>query len=284
MRTLLAILVLPIGLLAGGFVTMLADRMLSDTPLGLVSRCARCEASLSFADTIPVLSWFRLGGSCRHCGTPITVGDPVAEVVTAVMFIWVVLRYDQADTLVVIPLILVVAGVALSATDLTAYRLPDRLVFPTLWLSLITMAMLSVLALDRPEALFGAVGAAVGYSLFLFVFHVVKPAAMGFGDVKLALVLGLHTGWVGAAFFDDTRTAFRLTFGALLAGMFVFLAFSLVVTALRRFASADILPDPLDDPDDATPLHRAAVPLGPSLIVGALQVVLYPDAVLAIAP
>jgi hypothetical protein len=97
-------------------------------------------------------------------------------------------------------------------------------------------------------------------------------------------VLGLHTGWVGTAFFGDLRTACRLTFGALLAGMFIFLAFSLVVTALRHVVSADILPDPLDDPDGVTPLHRAAVPLGPGLIVGAWMVVLYPDAVLAVAP
>ena len=146
------------------------------------------------------------------------------------------------------------------------------------------MAMLSILELERSEALLGAVGSAVEYSLFLFVFHFLKPAAMGFGDGKLALVLGLHTGWVGTAFFDDTRTAFRLTCWALLGGMFVFLAFSLAVTALRRFVSADILPDPLDDPDEATPLHLAAAPLGPGLIVGALMVVLYPDAVLAVAP
>lgn len=284
MLTLLAIPVIPVGLLVGGFVTMLADRMLSDTPLGLCSRCSACGASLSFAETIPVLGWFRLGGSCRRCGVSVTVGDPIAEVVTAVLFVWVVLRYDQAGTLVVIPLILVVAGAALSVTDLTAYRLPDRLVFPTFWLSLVAMTVLSILELERPEALLGAVGSAAGYSLFLFVFHFLKPTAMGFGDAKLALVLGLHTGWVGTAFFDDTRTALRLTFGALLAGMFVFLAFSLVVTTLRRFVSADILPDPLDDPDEATPLHRAAVPLGPGLIVGAWMVVLYPDAVLAVAP
>jgi leader peptidase (prepilin peptidase)/N-methyltransferase len=215
MPTLRAILAIPVGLLAGGFGTMLADRTLSGTPLGLRSRCAACGASLSFAETLPVLSWFRLGDSCRGCGVSVTVGDPIAEVVTAVLFVWVVLRYDQGDTLVVIPLVLVVAGVALSVTDLTAYRLPDRLVFPTFWLSLVAMAVLSILELERPEALFGAVGSAVGYLLFLFAFHFLKPAAMGFGDVKLALVLGLHTGWVGTAFFDDTRTAFRLTFGGL---------------------------------------------------------------------
>ena len=78
----------------------------------------------------------------------------------------------------------------------------------------------------------------------------------------IALVLGLHTGWVGTAFFDDTRTALRLIFGALLAGMFVFLAFLLVVTALRRFVSADILPDPLDSPEEATPVAPGGGPVG----------------------
>ena len=147
----LAILAIPVGLLAGGFVTMLADRMLSDTPLGLCSRCSACGASLSFAETIPVLGWFRLGGSCRRCGVSVPGGDPIAEAMTAVLFVWVVLRYDQAGTLVVIPLILVVAGVALSVTDLTAYRLPERLVFPTFWLSLVAMTVLSILELERPR-------------------------------------------------------------------------------------------------------------------------------------
>ena len=283
MLTPLAILAIPVGLLAGGFVTMLADRMLSDTPLGLCSRCSACGASLSFAETIPVLGWFRLGGSCRRCGVSVTVGDPIAEAVTAVLFVWVVLRYDQAGTLVVIPLILVVAGVALSVTDLTAYRLPDRLVFPTFWLSLVAMTVLSILELERPEALLGAVGSAVGYSLFLFVFHFLKPTAMGFGDVKLALVLGLHTGWVGTAFFGDLRTACRLTFGPCSPACSSSLrsrssslrcAMSSARTSFR--IRSTIL--------TTSPRCTGRRSVGPGLIVGAWMVVLYPDAVLAVAP
>ena len=132
---------------------------------------------MSFAEKIPALSWFRGGGSCRDRDASITVRDQVAEAVTAVLFVWVLLRYDQGDAVVVIPLILVVAGVALSVTDLTACRLSDRLVLPTFWLSLLAMAMLSILELERSEALLGAVGSAVEYSLFLFVFHFLKPAA-----------------------------------------------------------------------------------------------------------
>ena len=81
MPTLRAILAIPVGLLAGGLATMLADRVLSDTPLGLRSRCPACGASLSFAETLPVLTRFRLGGSCRGCGVSVTGGDPIAEAV-----------------------------------------------------------------------------------------------------------------------------------------------------------------------------------------------------------
>lgn len=280
MQTVLVILAIPFGLFAGGFATMLADRMLDDSPLSLRSRCPNCETRLSFADTVPVLSWFRLGGTCRNCGGSITVGYPIAEAATAALFVWIAFRYDQTDWLIVVPLILAVAGVALAATDLYTYRLPNRIVFPAFWISLIAMAVLAVVELDRPSAVLGALAAGVGYFLFLFAFNLAYPPAMGFGDVKLALLLGLHTGWIGSAFYDDTSTVFRLTFWALLVGMFAYLAFSLVVTGLRRFVDADILPDPLDDGAETTPLRRKAIPLGPGLIVGALFVVLYPGAVL----
>ena len=44
-----------------------------------------------------MLGWFRLGGSCRDCGLSVTVGDPIFEAVTAFLFVWVVLRYDQGE-------------------------------------------------------------------------------------------------------------------------------------------------------------------------------------------
>ena len=121
----------------------------------------------------------------------------------------------------------------------------------------------------------------MSYFVFLLVFNLIYPPAMGFGDVKLALVLGLHTGWVGSAFFDSTRAVVQLTFYALLIGMFSYVGFALVITALRRFVDRDILPDPEADPDDAQPVRRMALPLGPGLILGALIVILYPDLVVS---
>lgn len=281
MQTVLVILAIPFGLLAGGFATMLADRMLDDSSLSLGSRCPHCGVSLSAADTMPVLSWFRLGGACRHCGDKITVGYPIVEVATALLFVWVAFRYDQTDWLIIVPLILVVAGVALAATDLYTYRLPNRIVFPAFWASLIAMVVLALVELDDISIVLTAVVVGLAYFLLLFVIAFVYPPAMGFGDVKLALLLGLHVGWVASAYFGTTRAAVQLLFWAVVIGHVAHLVLGVPVILLRR-RGIDPLPDPEAGPDDEDkPARRRALPMGPSLILGALFVVLYPATLLS---
>ena len=98
--------------------------------------------------------WCEAGAVTAPSRSPAYVA---VEIVTAALFVLVAVRYDQTDWLIVVPLILVVALVALSTIDLYVYRLPDRLVFPSFALSLVAMGVLAVLELDRPEALGRAV-------------------------------------------------------------------------------------------------------------------------------
>ena len=117
MDTLIAVLALPAGLLVGGFVTMLVDRVPDKTPLSWGSRCPHCEHGLSVGDSVPVLSWVVRRGRCRHCDVAITPAYPVVEVLTAALFVAVALRFG-AEWVVVPPLILVAALMALSVIDL----------------------------------------------------------------------------------------------------------------------------------------------------------------------
>jgi leader peptidase (prepilin peptidase)/N-methyltransferase len=86
--------------------------------------------------------------------------------------------------------------VVASAIDLRLHRLPDRL---TMTATVVLMATLAVVAVATGDA--GVVGrAAMGAVLFaglLAVVHVVSPAGMGFGDVKLGVPLGLAVGATG---------------------------------------------------------------------------------------
>ncbi|MEU6891813.1 A24 family peptidase [Streptomyces sp. NPDC046557] len=88
------------------------------------------------------------------------------------------------------------ALVLLGLVDLAVHRLPDPLTLP---LAALTAALLGGAALlpgaagSWRLALLG--GAALGGSYL--VLFLINPAGMGFGDVKLALSLGVALGWYG---------------------------------------------------------------------------------------
>lgn len=86
--------------------------------------------------------------------------------------------------------------VLLALVDRAVHRLPDPLTLP---LAAAACALLGAAALAPGAAgswrlaLLG--GAALGGAYL--VLHLVNPAGMGFGDVKLALSLGVALGWYG---------------------------------------------------------------------------------------
>jgi leader peptidase (prepilin peptidase) / N-methyltransferase len=94
---------------------------------------------------------------------------------------------------------LAVAGAALAVIDTRQRRLPDRLTLPSYPAAL---ALLGVAALVQPGGggHFLSALAGLGIALALFLAQaVIYPAGLGWGDVKLAGILGLYLGWLGLA-------------------------------------------------------------------------------------
>ncbi len=268
----------PLGLLAGGFVTMLVDRVPDKTPLTWRSRCPHCAHTLSTLDSIPVLSWLRHRGRCRHCAMAITPAYPVVELVTTALVVTVAVRYG-ADWVVIPPLILVVALMALSVIDLYVYRLPDLIVFPALGVSAVAMVVVAF-AIDHPEALGRAAAGALGYFGLLLVAHLISPRGMGFGDVKLALLLGLHLGWVAGSTYVGWSPVIRLVFYALLIGCFLGVVVGLGL--LRRSTGREVVADPEAEEGQPARLLAHSFPFGPALAAGAVITVLFSDTVLGV--
>jgi leader peptidase (prepilin peptidase)/N-methyltransferase len=80
--------------------------------------------------------------------------------------------------------------VVLSGYDIAQRRLPN-------WLTIPGFAVVMVFAAGSGHSASGLLGAAASSAVYLLV-HLVSPAAMGAGDVKLALGLGALTGCFGA--------------------------------------------------------------------------------------
>lgn len=175
------------------------------------------------------------------------------EVVTAAAFAELAVAYG--DSTVLVPLLVLAAClVTVSVIDLQLQRIPDRITFPTLALALPLIVIVSAQH-DATEAIRGALIGSAAYFLFLFVTHLVYPAGMGFGDVKLALVMGLYLGWLGWDADYSIAGPLRLVLYALMLGCVIGVAFGLAMRAMTK--------------------ERGAFPFGPALAIGCFVVVLF---------
>jgi leader peptidase (prepilin peptidase)/N-methyltransferase len=115
-------------------------------------------------------------------------------VATAALFAGTVLRF-RADWAIPAYLVFFVSLVAVTVIDFQRQIIPNRIVYPTIFASvpLLGLAALAGHQWDR----FGhaLLGASLAW-LALLVIHLISPAGMGFGDVRLAFVLGLFLGWL----------------------------------------------------------------------------------------
>lgn len=159
------------------------------------SACPQCGVRIRPRDNVPVVSWVALRGRCRDCSTAISVRYPLVEATTAVVFVLVALRLGWSWAL---PAFLVLAGaaVALTLIDLDTHRLPDAIVLPLYPVGAVLLTGASWATGDWDALLRAAIGGAALWALY-FGLAVAKPGGMGFGDVKLAGVLGAHLAWLG---------------------------------------------------------------------------------------
>jgi leader peptidase (prepilin peptidase)/N-methyltransferase len=160
-------------------------------------------------------------------------------------------------SIVVLPyLVLYAALLVLSVIDVEHHRLPDNVVFPTFGITLVLIGAISAVLESPARAIPALVGSGV-YFLLLAVPWFVYPKGLGFGDVKLAAVLGLHLGWIYSGLIQGVA----LILYSLVVACAIGVVTGLGVTVARR--------------------TRAEFPFGPALAVGTIVVITFSDAFLA---
>ena len=210
-----------LGVPVGSFLNVVIDRTPDKAPLRGVVEGEPSPPHLWLG--VPVQPWL-LRGKGPEAGARRERWLAV-ELVTAAVFLAVGLQFGSTSALV--PLLTLAAGlVAISFVDLEHLRIPDRITFPTL---VVTAGGVLGASLQQGhgDALWGAVVGAVAYFLLLFLAHLASPRGMGFGDVKLALPMGLVLGWVGWTAKEPTLDALRLVLWALVLGCVLGVVFGL---------------------------------------------------------
>ncbi len=240
----IVVLLVGIGLAVGSFLNVVIYRV----PLGLSivrpgSACPGCQTPIATRDNIPVLSWLLLKGRCRVCREPISGRYPLVELLN--LAVWLALAWWawNSDGLIwLLPLLLVLgsAGIALFFIDLEHHRLPDAIVLPLYPVTVAGLVLAGAMS-GRWAVGSALVGGAVWLGVIGGLWLVTGGRGMGFGDVKLAPVLGVTLGWVGTS---AAAVGLLMAFGT---GAVVGLA----LMAVRRAG------------------RKSALPFGPFLLIGA---------------
>ncbi|WP_411720737.1 prepilin peptidase [Mycetocola sp.] len=239
------------GSLIGSFLNVVIFRVPAGRSIvAPPSACGGCSAPIRPWDNIPVLSWLLLRGRCRDCQIAISPRYPLVELGTAVFFAVIALRFGSAmtDPSLLVGTVVTVLGylylgaisVALALIDIDTRKLPNAIVLPSYPVAAVLLATAALLASEPGRIATALIGATCLFGIYLLL-ALIYPGGMGYGDVKLAGVLGLYLGWLGwEAFAVGAFAAF------LLGGVF-----SLILVALRR---ANL---------------KSGIPFGPWMIGGA---------------
>ena len=187
------------GLAVGSFLNVVIYRVpRHESVVSPPSACPSCGAQITPRDNIPVLSWVLLRGRCRHCQAPISVQYPAVELATAALFAGLAARFGY-DWALPAYLALFAGLFALSWIDVEVMLLPKAIVWPLTAL----VAALFLLAAGITGSwhdFWVACACAAGWFVVFFALNFASPRILGFGDVRLALVLGLGLGWLGVGY------------------------------------------------------------------------------------
>ena len=188
---------------------------------------------------------------CTYAQHPQSLRNGVVVVVTVAVFAAIVLTGTHI-ALVPAYLAFSAAMILLTLTDLDTLLIPNRILWPATWVGAVLLLIGALIAGEWSSFVRGGAGGAI-YFAVMFVLALIAAGALGFGDVKLAFVIGLFTGFLGWG---------HLVVASL--GAFVLGGVIAVVLLVFRRAS-----------------RKDAIPFGPFMTSAALIAVVLGDAIVA---
>lgn len=183
-----------VGIAFGSFLNVLIDRMpRGEDVVVKPSHCDYCKKPLRWFELIPLFSFLLQGGRCRRCHRQLSWQYPLIELVTGLGFAAV---YSLGFTSVFdlsLRCAIFAAGLVIFMIDRKHQIIPD---------SMLVVMLLATVGLALPlswhDRLVHVITSISCGGFFLALWLGTKGRGIGFGDVKLAFVLGLLLGFPGA--------------------------------------------------------------------------------------
>lgn len=235
-----------LGLAIGSFLNVCIDRLPQNKSIAYPpSHCEACQHKLAAKDLIPVFSYLRLRGRCRYCQVSVPRRLFWVELATGLIFAflywWCVifkpeLGIEAFGVLVFYACLFII----IFLIDLEHGLILNKVVYPAMVVAFL-LALYPWPWLSESIAMrvaYAALGGAIGFVLFLLI-ALVSRGGMGWGDVKLAALIGLATGF--------PMVFVAIIMGAILGGI---VAVALMIAKKRK--------------------RREAIPFGPFLALATM--------------
>lgn len=286
------------GATVGSFLNVVIYRL----PEGLSvvrprSRCPGCAKTIAWYDNVPILSYILLRGRCRRCKMRIAPRYVLVEFVmgalSAALWVRLGLSWEFA-----IWWPLCAALLAITFLDIDHWWVPDAITLPAM--GLVLLASFLPGGVKPVESLLGLAPALGVWGIAWAFFRITGREGLGLGDVKLLALLGLALGPI-----QCLSVLFLAALQGSVIGIIVVLAGGHRAVNDPRAPEADHKegddndsqhgPEAVADGDDQDSEndgdsegaddgeeeewvpHPRAIPFGPFLVLGALEVVLLPE-------
>lgn len=211
-----------LGACVGSFLNVCIYRLpRGDSIIFPPSHCPQCGKRIRPYDNIPLLSFLFLRGRCRFCRKRITPRYFIVELLTALIFGSLYLRFGISGEFFVY-LFLCSSLVAVAFIDFENQIIPDKITYPGIVLGLLLNARGLPHSFERLRL--SLLGIVLGGGL-LYLIALASRGNMGGGDIKLGAMLGAFLGW---------RYALLSLFGAFLFGSLVGIALIILKMKTRK--------------------------------------------------
>jgi len=202
------------GAIIGSFLNVCIVRMPRDLSVIVPgSHCFSCQKPVAWYDNIPLISWFMLGGKCRHCGARFSFRYVLVELLTACCFLGFYFYFGLSEKLVAY-LIMMSCFIVATFVDFEHRIIPDEISVGGMFVGLIlSMFFVDLHSVAAQELLVGriAMRLLVGTCLLVHVIEffwsqrefdredgILLAIIVGLAAVEAGLDALLNTGVVAA--------------------------------------------------------------------------------------
>ncbi len=219
MEYFMPVVVFLFGTVLGSFLNVVIFRHNSGRTFGGRSGCMTCARNLEWYELVPIFSYVFQGGKCRKCRTPISFLYPAVELGMGIIVLFIFARFvfflpNAVGNFLYFTLFYMLTFsimTVISGYDLRHKIVPNNLVYPLIVIAFLGLFLSDYGVFHFHAATLSAIAAGPIVALPLFVLWAVsKGEWLGFGDVKLAVAIGLLLGvdrgfsalilsfWIGA--------------------------------------------------------------------------------------